>query len=69
MAKGRRPEKIRDTDVNQSADAREAINRRLEYGRERNITEAVLLNERLNRKAHKGWDSAEVIRSWRSSRL
>lgn len=55
-------------DVNWSAVVREAIRRRLDYGREKNISEAVLLNERLRRKAPQGWDSAEVIRSWRSRR-
>ena len=55
-------------DVNWSAVVREAIRRRLEYGRERDLSEAVLLNERLRRKAPEGWDSARVIRSWRSRR-
>jgi len=55
-------------DVNWSAVVREAIRRRLEYGRERDLPEAVLLNERLRRKAPEGWDSARVIRFWRSKR-
>ncbi len=55
-------------DVNWSAVVREAIRRRLEYGRERNLSEAVLLNEKLRRKAPEGWDSAKVIRFWRSER-
>lgn len=55
-------------DVNWSAIVREAISRRLEYGREIDPSEAVLLNERLRRKAPEGWDSARVIRSWRSRR-
>ncbi len=55
-------------DVNWSAVVREAIRRRLEYGRERDLSEAVLLNEKLRRKAPEGWDSAKVIRFWRSER-
>jgi len=55
-------------DVNWSAVVREAIRRRLDYGREKNISEAVLLNERLRRKAPEGWDSARVVRSWRTRR-
>ena len=55
-------------DVNWSAVVREAIRRRLEYGQERNLSEAVLLNEKLRRKAPEGWDSAKVIRFWRSER-
>ncbi len=35
---------------------------------ERNVAEAVLLNERLRRKAPSGWDSARVIREWRGRR-
>lgn len=55
-------------DVNWSAVVREAIRRRLDYGREENVSEAVLLNEKLRRKAPEGWDSARVVRSWRTRR-
>jgi len=55
-------------DVNWSAIMREAIRHRLNYESERNISEALLLNERLRRKAPKGWDSARVIRFWRTRR-
>ncbi len=55
-------------DVNWSAVVREAIRRRLEHGRERDLSEAVLLNEKLRRKAPEGWDSAKVIRFWRNER-
>jgi len=34
----------------------------------RNVVEAVLINEKLRRKAPEGWDSAKVIRAWRSRR-
>ena len=60
--------KMDNIDVNWSAVVREAISRRLTYGRERNISEAVLLNEKLRRKAPEGWDSTRVIRFWRSRR-
>jgi len=36
---------------------------------EKNVVEAVLINEKLRGKAPKGWDSTEVIRAWRSRRL
>ena len=34
----------------------------------RNLVEALLINERLRRKAPRGWDSADVVRSWRRRR-
>ena len=54
--------------INWSAVVREAIRLRLENEREKDVVEAVLLNEKLKRKAPKGWDSAKVIRLWRSRR-
>jgi post-segregation antitoxin (ccd killing protein) len=60
--------KMDKVDVNWSALVREAIRQRLERGHESNISEALLLNERLRRKAPEGWDSAKVIRFWRSRR-
>jgi AbrB family looped-hinge helix DNA binding protein len=39
--------------------------RQLKGETERNVTEAVLINEKLRRKAHVGWDNARVIRKWR----
>lgn len=55
-------------DVNWSAVMREAIRRRLSHEREKDIVEALLINERLRRRAPEGWDSTEVIRLWRSRR-
>lgn len=55
-------------DINWSAVLREAIKRELTYEREKDIVEAILINERLRRKAPKGWDSTRVIRIWRSRR-
>ena len=34
----------------------------------RNLVEALLINERLRRRAPRGWDSADVVRSWRRRR-
>jgi len=56
------------TDVNWSAYLRDAISERLKWETERNVAEAVLLNEKLRRKAPKGWDSSKVIREWRDRR-
>ena len=55
-------------DVNWSAVVREAIRRKLEWEHERDTVEAVLINEKLKRKAPQGWDSTEVIRAWRDRR-
>lgn len=55
-------------DINWSAVIREAIRRRLNYEHEKNVIEAVLINEKLRRKAPEGWDSAKVIRIWRNRR-
>jgi len=55
-------------DVNWSAVMREAIRRKLEWMHERDVVEAVLINEKLRRKAPEGWDSTKVIRAWRSRR-
>lgn len=60
--------KMDKANVNWSAVVRETIRQKLERGYERNISEAVLLNERLRKKAPEGWDSAKVIRLWRSRR-
>ncbi len=54
--------------VNWSAYLREVISQRIKQEEERNVAEAVLLNERLRRKAPIGWDSARVIREWRGRR-
>lgn len=55
-------------DVNWSAVVRDAVRRRLDYEHEKNVAEAVLINEKLRRKAPEGWDSAEAIRTWRDRR-
>ncbi|TMI06574.1 hypothetical protein E6H34_10390 [Candidatus Bathyarchaeota archaeon] len=55
-------------EVNWSAYLRDAISERLKWETERNVAEAILINEKLRRKAPKGWDSAKVIREWRDRR-
>jgi len=59
---------MESVDVNWSALVREAIVQRLKHESERDVAEALLINERLRRKAPRGWDSARVIRYWRSRR-
>jgi len=61
-------EEMDRADTNWSAVVREAIKLRLGHEREKDVAEAVLINERLRRKAPEGWDSAEVIRLWRGKR-
>ena len=54
--------------VNWSEVVREAILRRLEEEERRRMAEALLINERLRRRAPEGWSSVEVIRRWRRQR-
>lgn len=58
----------RHSHINWSEVMREAIVKRLKDERGRDLAEAVLINERLRRKAPKGWDSTQVIREWRRRR-
>ena len=54
--------------VNWSAYLREIISQRIQQEGERNVAEAVLLNEKLRRRAPRGWESSRVIREWRERR-
>ena len=54
--------------VNWSEVVREAILKKIREESERNLAEAVLLNEKLRRKAPEGWNSVKVIRNWRRKR-
>ena len=65
---GSMKEEMEKVDVNWSAVVREAIRRKLEWENARDTIEAVLINEKLRRKAPEGWDSTKVIRAWRSKR-
>ncbi len=55
--------------VTLKAALREVISQRVKQENERNLAEAVLLNEKLRRRAPKGWDSMRVIRDWRNRRV
>lgn len=57
-----------NVDINWSALLRETIVQRLNRESQRDLAEALMINERLRRKAPKGWDSTRVIRQWRSRR-
>jgi len=54
--------------INWSEVIRRAIVKVLEEEERRNLAKAVLLNERIRKKAPKGWSSVEVIRYWREHR-
>lgn len=54
--------------INWSEVARRAIMEKLREEREKNIAEALLINEELRREAPEGWDSTEAIRKWRRQR-
>jgi len=61
-------EEMGKVDVNWSAVVREAIRQKLEWEHERDMVEAVLINEKLRRKAPEGWESTRMIRAWRDTR-
>jgi Arc/MetJ-type ribon-helix-helix transcriptional regulator len=54
--------------INWSEVVRRAILEKLEEEEKKNVAEALLINEKLRRKAPKGWNSVEVIRRWRGQR-
>lgn len=54
--------------INWGSYIREAVRRKLKEGYESNKIEAVILNERLRKKAPEGWDSTQVIKLWRKRR-
>lgn len=54
--------------INWSEVVRQAIIAKLREEEERNLAEAVLINERLRREAPKEWDSTRVIKEWRRKR-
>ena len=60
--------RMEEVDVNWSAVLRGVIRKRLEQEAETDLLKAILMNERLRRKAPEGWDSARVIRNWRRRR-
>ena len=56
------------THINWSEVIRTVMEQKIEAEGERNLAEAVLLNERLRKKAPEGWDSTRVIKGWRQKR-
>ena len=54
--------------INWSEVVRRAIIEKLCEEEEKNIAEALLINEKLRRRAPKDWDSTEVIKHWRKLR-
>jgi len=62
----KRMDKLRH--INWSEVIRRAIIKVLEEEEGRNLARAVLLNEKIRKKAPEGWDSVEVIRFWRERR-
>ena len=54
--------------INWSEVIRRAIIKVLEEEEGRNLAKALLINERIRKKAPKGWDSTELIRFWRDHR-
>ena len=55
-------------EVNWSEIIREAIKSHLKQEQQRNLAKAVLINERIKKKAPEGYDSVDIIREWRENR-
>lgn len=55
-------------DINWGVVIREVVERKINE-RGKNIEEALLLNERLCKKAPKDWDSTRMIKAWRQRKL
>ena len=51
--------------VNWSGVLRDAIDRKLNEESSRDLAQAVLLTDKVRKKAPPGWNSTEVIRYWR----
>lgn len=56
------------TQVNWSEVIRIAIRERLEQEKQKNLAKAVLVNEKIRKKAPRGYDSTRIIREWRDRR-
>ena len=55
-------------EVNWSEVIREAIRAHLKQEKQRNLAKAVLLNEKIRKKAPEGYDSVNIISEWRERR-
>ena len=58
-------EKMKRVEANWSEEIREMIRQRIEEEGEADMAEAVILNERVKRRAPKDWNSLSVIKQWR----
>jgi hypothetical protein len=54
--------------INWSEVIRATVEQRIKEEGGKNLAEAVLLNERLRKKAPQDWDSTTVIKQWRQRR-
>jgi len=59
---------IRMRHVNWSSVLRDAIDEKLAEESNRDLARAILTTDKLRKKAPPGWDTVEVIRSWRERR-
>ena len=57
--------KMEQSEENWSQILREMIARRIEEESEADMTEAIILNEKIRRPAPKGFSSLRVIKAWR----
>lgn len=55
--------------INWSEVVRQAIRKRIEKEKRKNVAKAVLLNERVRKKSSSKQDTTEIIREWRDKRL
>lgn len=53
------------SEVNWSEVIRIAIKERLDQEKQKNLAKAVLINEKIRKKAPNGYDSTRIIREWR----
>ena len=58
-------EKMDRIETNWSEEIREMISERIEEEGEGDMAEAVVLNERVKRRAPEGWSALSVIKQWR----
>jgi hypothetical protein len=61
-------EKMDRVEVNWSEEIREMISERIEEEGEGDMAEAVILNEKVKRRAPKDWTALSVIKQWRETR-
>ena len=55
--------------VNWSEIIRQAIVKKINEEKSRNLAKAVLLNEKVRKEAPKNWDTTKILRYWREHRF